>query len=288
MGLLFKRSAEIIAGDIKISTGIETSGKNTLKIQFKVEKSLTKNANSCEVKIFNLSEKSRARIDELSEDVAVSVKAGYQKDLNQIFLGERGIARSINNIGNAEWITTITLGDAATKIRKQRSKISLAGNTEVTSALDQLILDIELNSGNVIDQLKKAATGENSSFKNGFAFSGKTMDGIDAVLKKLNLQISVQDGVLQALGPKQTNFSQELAPVYTPSTGLIGAPESGDEGNIRIRVLLDGKIKPGDRFIVESKKFKARSPFKALSVIHTGDTYGQAWWTDIEGLPLEQ
>lgn len=291
MGQLFQRSASIIVGDIKINTGIDFGGKRTLRVQFVVKKSLTKNANSCEIKIYNLNQDSRGKLDELSEDVPASVSAGYAKGLNEIFVGDRGIVSSYNNSMNAEWITYVTLGDAATKIRKKRSKVTEIGRTEITSVIQKMIDDIDLAPGNVVEKIKEKLTGENAFFNNGYSFSGKSMDGISEIAAKAGLQVSVQNGVLQALGTSDTNFGQSEAQVFTPESGLVGSPETGDEGYISIKVLLNGEIKPGDLYFLQSAtatKFQKKSPFKAVSVSHTGDTYGLNWYTEIEGLPLEQ
>lgn len=95
-------------------------------------------------------------------------------------------------------------------------------------------------------------------------------------------------------------------------SGLIGMPESTEEG-VRFRCLLDPKLQPGQRCKIDNKsvnqtlqqnpagpavpfnRYKgtqffadaaADGLYRMFVVEHSGDTRGQAWYSDVVGLAL--
>jgi hypothetical protein len=104
----------------------------------------------------------------------------------------------------------------------------------------------------------------------------------DKYVSTAGYQWSIQDGVLQVLAPSETTL--ETVYVLNSSSGMIGSPEKGEDGTIKGVSLLQGDIRPGRRIQFDSKMVKGT--FKTERVIHTGDTWGQNWYTELEAKPI--
>lgn len=94
--------------------------------------------------------------------------------------------------------------------------------------------------------------------------------------------------------------------VLTPTTGLVGTPQYGDDG-IHIKMLLDARVKLEtliriDNEIIrrqllnlnlggqnnaqtpQAQQFDQDGEYVVIAVSHTGDTWGDDWFTDVVGL----
>jgi len=71
-------------------------------------------------------------------------------------------------------------------------------------------------------------------------------------------------------------------------TGMVGTPTITDEG-IRVRTLLDHRIRVDGKFSVESEYYTEVSGtvYQVVSVEHHGDNRVGGWYTDVEGRPVE-
>jgi hypothetical protein len=69
-----------------------------------------------------------------------------------------------------------------------------------------------------------------------------------------------------------------------PKTGLIGSPQLGeidklDTGRLEVKCLLRGELKPQGFIQIESES--ANGLYVVEKLIHTGDTYGQEWYSQV-------
>ena len=97
---------------------------------------------------------------------------------------------------------------------------------------------------------------------------------------------SIQDRQIILLGPTETlgSVAYKLQSVGGKSTGLIGSPEAGEDGFIRLRCLLQPSLLPGRRISVTSREIDGE--FRIEKVTFSGDTWGNQWICSIEAKPL--
>jgi hypothetical protein len=92
---------------------------------------------------------------------------------------------------------------------------------------------------------------------------------------------SVEDGALTVTLPGQA--APGNAPVISEQTGMIGVPRRNKAG-IEVKTVFLSAARPGIPFVVRSK-FQG-GDFKAVKVIHTVDSDGEVWETDLTGTKL--
>jgi len=251
-----------------------------LRVQFSVEKNLSKEPNTCEVNIFNFAEATRA----LSQrnPLHVRVEAGYDGDPKRLFAGDVRFARSIRNGPN--WITELQLGDGSRAFRRARSNKSFGRGVKSRQVIKQLIVDMGLTAPvnlNLLDEL-------DNTYSAGLAVEGPTQRELTRLLSPYGLQWSIQDGRFQVLRERDVRFDNPV--LVSQDTGMIGSPEFGSPAKkgkppiLHIRMLLFPAMTPGQRITVNAKN--ASGTFKVTRVLHTGDTHAEDWQTAMEAVQV--
>jgi hypothetical protein len=298
----FNRNIELIVGDTSVQTG-ETERRGTrmnsetgilstlpcLNISFNVKKFLKQSkegSNSCSVDVYNLSEQTRNKFR--SEDNFMQLKVGYGDTNEVIYCGY------IDFIGTKfpapDTITTLeahNLTAAETDISLSY-KENTGAKSILNSVVDQIGIPIHSDGGlsNILD----------SSFTQGFTFSGKASDALDKLTEKLDVDWSIQNNVVRFSSRK--NPPKKSAILITPETGLIGSPEPKYEvdkvkktktnpnpspiSGWVVNMLLRPSVEPGDLISVESAVIAPNSFFKVLTVEHSGEYMGTNWNTRVE------
>jgi hypothetical protein len=265
--------------DRRVSIQIETIVITGLRVQFKVEKTDKPEPNTLDLAVYNLSETTRRSIQKAG--VKVIVEAGYAGTIQQIYSGD---ARYVNSVRqNADWVTKIQCGDGEKHYSTARTNESFAPGTKMQDVAQKLIKDMKLGAGNVLAKLKSGNVKDAvSEFMNGLTVSGKSSTEFDKMMKAAGLTWSIQDGELQVTEPGAA--TDESIVVLSSSTGLIGSPEVGEKGIIKVKSLLQPGIKPARRIDIQSESIKGL--FRPEKVMHTGDTHGPEWYTESEVKPL--
>jgi hypothetical protein len=266
---LWRRKSELTVGTTRI-TG--------LRISFRCKSDLQAEPNTAEVRVWNLSPETRSKMQE--RPIAMLLMAGYEEGMGQVFLGE---VRDVSHRKeSADLITTILSGDGDGALRS-RINLSLAAGARVGDALEAIANKLGVGTGGALDKLRKGdIRGGLKEFVNGTVLSGSGWKELDRLIKSTGLEASIQGGQLQVL--ERGKATQDDAVLLTPQTGLIGSPEAGQDGEVRLRSLLQPGIYPGRKIKIES--FGVKGLFRAQSVEHAGDTHGSDWYTEIEARPL--
>lgn len=253
-----------------------------LRVQFKVEKNLRKEPNTAEVKITNLSPRSRVNFQQLG--VAFVLQAGYETTLSTVFVGDVRIANSAQE--GPDWITTLQAGDGERAYAHPRVNDSFRAGTDKIAVVKKIAGAFGLDVGNLDKQISKYLGGQRH--ETGYVARGRASSELDRALRAAGLDYSIQDGKLQVLKPGEA--TTELAVEVTPESGLIGSPQmcsptkKGKKATIKFRSLLQPSVKPGGRVVVGSAAY--RGTVLVEQVTHAGDTRGQDWYSDVEGTPV--
>jgi len=266
----FIRALEVQLGTIKFQD---------LDAQFSVVRTTSKAPNTCELKVFNLNPDHRAELAALS-DVFVSIEAGYAGEVSEIFKGDLREATSERD--GADWITTISGGDGLKAIRRARINKSFAKGTKTGKVIQEIVKELGIDPGNLNEALlfDPEFEGAGSEYLNGTTLSGLASTELDAILKSVGKEWSIQSNTLQILDRAKPleGFVFKL----TPTTGLIGSPTIGSDGVVNARALLNGQILPGRKVQIESENIPG-SFVRVDRAEFTGDTSGADWYVDLEG-----
>lgn len=251
-----------------------------LRCAFKVERTLKRAPNKVELTVYNLSPEHRKALQK--QHLPVAIVAGYVNNVHQIFAGDLVYAKSVKT--GPDWITTLQAGDGSKRMKLGRINKSLKGPATLGDSLNAIADELGLGKGNLADVISSGSLRSAfSGYKQGVSFSGKADDALDRVLKPMGYDWSVQDGQLQILAPDKARATQ--AYVLTPTSGMIGSPEVGDDGSLKVRAFLIPQLTPGQPVKIQSRDFN--SFFRIDKTTFIGDTTTNDWFADLELTPIK-
>lgn len=281
MTVLFDRRCKVLIGqppkpDVYTLQTVNRLEIDGLRTGFKVIKDSQPQPNSIEISIYNLSPANRTACE--VKGCRVLLLAGYGDEIAQIASADIRTAQSVKT--GVDWITKIEAGDGERAVKFARVNDSWAPGTPVSAVIGKTVKALMLDPGNALSKARQIS----AEFTSGYVQNARASDELTSLLKPHGLDWSIQDGRIEVLG-KDEALTEE-APLLSPSTGLIGAPEmgtpakSGQRTVLKVRSLLQPRIRPGQRF--ELRSASRSGVFVARKVTHSGDTFGNDWYTDIE------
>jgi len=258
-----------------------------LKMVFRIQRFHGDAHHTMELDIYNLG-KIKSENNYLEIGTVITLEAGY-KDFNGVlFIGK------INNTNEyregVDFITRIYCNDG----RDYNSKMISFGWTR-SIALNDVLSDIASTAGILIVK--------NNIKINNISGGYTVHDTFDNIMNTLsesyNFNWYIINGDLFLYDSEKGNDEKELFEV-SAGTGLIETPVLLTKGGISVKMLMEPSINNGDLFDVKSKgltltqqalEYSNKFSFglgrqKVLSMAHTGDTHGDAWYTELIGLRL--
>lgn len=253
------------------------AGRNLagLDCTFRIERSLQRAQNTAEIQVMNLSKDSRRFLQSQEKGVRVLLKAGYQTqvdDLPQLFYGDLRYVISRRN--GPDWVTEVTSGDSDAQ-KKGQVSFSLGPGSSFKTAVERIVKEMKGGAGNLKDALKGAP---DKKYGDGTTVHGPGDDELARILQQHDLEHSWQDGAVQIL--PSGGALRATAVVISEATGMIGSPDLGTKGTVKVRTLLSPDIYPGRTVHVQAENLDMFAV--ANKVVHSGDTAGQDWFTDLE------
>lgn len=247
------------------------------RVAFRVVKTLGTEVNTSDVRIYGLSQDTRQRI--LSEGEVVQIEAGYA--IGTEVLGIADITRAVVLRQPPDIITLLECGDGVRALRDRKVSLSFEAGATVQRVLDRIAQELALG---------QRATGVqvDGVYQEGVSFSGTAKEALNRVTQRAGVTWSIQDGTLQILGSVAPAPGRGV--LLTPETGLLASPERLDDVGLktdrerttgwRVRSLLNPKIRPGERLVIESAEVQGE--YRIDTVEHAGDTRGNDWFTEAE------
>lgn len=270
MGEQFGRVARATVGDVVMEG---------FRIQFRVEKTSDAAPNTIDFSISNLAAATRERLQQAN--VPVIFEAGYLDQTEVLFKGDCRYISSSHQ--ETDWVTRVQSGDGENAFAGSRVNESFAANTDVRDVAKKAMEAMKLEMRDAAIAVKNGDwKGAQEKLWHGCTASGKAANILSDVLGSGGMSWSIQDGVLQVLSRGKTTGDKAI--VLGPTTGLIGSPELGEKGYVKLRSLLNGGLKPGRRLVLNSAAFQGA--FRIEKVLHVGDTHGAEWYSDVEAFPL--
>jgi hypothetical protein len=284
MTTLFDRHCELYVGvppreDVFAIQTVERLRIAGLRVTFKVVRDASPEPNNLELAVYNLSEASRSRFE--AKGSRVAIVAGYRGQLSQLGSGDVRFAQSMKQ--GSDWITKVEAGDGERALAHARVSESWRPGTPVSAVVAKAVRALQLDPGNALKKAQEIA----GEFSSGYAQYGTVTRELSTLLEPRGYTWSVQDGRIEIL--RAAEALPETAPLISPDTGLIGTPEMGTSTKpgakplLKLRTLLQPRLRPKQRFELQSRS--RSGVFIAEKVTHTGDTFGNDWYTDIEAKP---
>jgi hypothetical protein len=277
MGRLFERRAILTVGKgsgeaIRIDNRA-TNG--ALDFSFNVTRTLKKDPNKAEIRIFNLNQTTRSRITSLKR-IPVELEAGYDDDPTLIFRGNLREARTERN--GPDIITIVSGEDGGDKARTARINRSFGRGAAFRDVVEKIAADLGLGLGNISKISADSMRGVSNKFAGGVSFQGNAGEELERILASANLEYSIQDGNLQILelGKPLPGVTKKL----TPETGVIGSPTRGTDGLVTVEIMMVEDLFPGRLVPIETQEVEGN--FKIETANYIGDTAGPQWGMKIE------
>lgn len=250
-----------------------------LPVKFNVQKTLKPEPNKLDLSVINLSSDTRARLK--VADAYVVVEAGYEGSTGIVFAGT---ARRVSDYrdGN-EWILKVEAGDGEKNIRQARFSGSFSPGAKMSDVLGELAKSLGVSADRAVERLKKSDyKGAFNEFANGFSFAGPSYAELEKQLRHAGLTPSIQDGELQILANNET--TQHSALVISPTSGLIGSPQTKADGVVAFKTLMQTSLAPGRKVVLDSASKKGT--YRIESITYTADSHGGDWSCECEGKPI--
>lgn len=299
----FQRACRVSVGTVEATD---------LRVTFKVKKSMAREPNTCELEVYNLSQFSRASLQE--KHLEVKVEAAYGSISSSVSVIDpktgrayedrhaivfQGQVRTIDHVRDGpNWVTKVYAGDGDLFWKYAQVTGGWEGNVKVATILDELLSAAE-KQGIPIDtkDARRRVQTFFGAYENGWAYKGKTRDALTSVLTGLTpkQEWSVQDGrmAITTEGEPTSDIVVDLA----PDSGLIGWPEgligaqrydalrSKDKKLrhratfIKAKCLLNPTLRAGALVRLMSKSHPGLYRIEELQ--HSGDTHGQDWHSEL-------
>jgi hypothetical protein len=259
--------------------------------------------NSCDLRIFNLSENTKNKISG-KEFTQISIKAGYPGNFGLIFKGSIKQTRK-GRVDQKDSYVDITAADADEAYHYATISQSIPAGTN-PGGIAQAILNAMKAHG--VTQGYQPTFPQNGCAR-GEVLYGMARDEAQDFAWDQDCKWSIQDGALTFI--PFTSYIPGQVPVISPSTGLIGVPEQTQQG-LSIRVLLNPNIKIGQVIKLDSKninqfrlgldldsrvtnpqlvksagKINADGLYYVMVANHVGDSRGNDWYTDLTCLAVD-
>lgn len=274
MARLFKRAAALTVGTLRFTA---------LDFSFTVTKSLDREPNTAEVKIFGLSESSRQSVEQ-AEDQRVRLEAGYEIGDGTSVIFEGNLRKGSSTRTGPDVITTVEAGDGERAYRGARVNRSFGPGTSLRAVIEALGDALGVGTGNLPETASGADfEGLGDTFEEGVVISGAAREELSGLLDSAGIEWSVQNGNLQLLSRRRALDATAIR--LSAQTGLIESPSIDSEGVMNAKALLISEIFPGRK--VEIVSDFVSGFYRVTKATYVGDTAGTDWFVNIEGRVAE-
>lgn len=250
-----------------------------MRVKFAVKRNLTKEPNTCEITIYNLSENTRADVEK--KPATVTLLAGYDGVARLVFTGD--LRQAWSERKGTEWETYIRVGDGARAYAHARISRSYRPPIQVRKVLEDAASSMGLDLPPEVEQSVELR----QAIATGISLHGPTRDVLTRLLARYGYGWSVQNGALQIVRDGDTRGEAFL---INSDTGLKGSPsrETSDKALQRLEINFESalypELFPSGLAKLESDAFNGT--FRMLDVSHDGDTHGDEWTTAVTARSL--
>lgn len=275
---------------------------NQFKIEFAVRRGDFQTPNSCDVRIYNLSDKTANLIGQ-KEFTQLSISAGYEGNFAIIFQGTIKQFR-LGRINQLDSYVDITAADGDEAYNFAPILTSIPAGSNQDTLADILLTAMQ---GFGVTKGYLPTLPENALIR-GRVMYGLCRDEYRNFAWTNNCKWSLQDSKVNLI-PYTSYIAGATVPVISVSTGLIGVPEQTQQG-INIRTLLNPTYKIGQLVQLTGGvntfrrsldlpsqtsniatalqvQTSADGLYYVMIANHKGDTRGNDWYTEMVCLSVD-
>lgn len=270
------RTWRVTVGTLRVS--------EPMRVAFEIERSVRPTPGKAVVRIWNLARDHQAQIEQAAGGQVV-IEAGHRsaRGLVQLFRGElvraRGGDQALRSTRDGlDVVTRIEARDGGRAYQGARISQSFEPGVSVATVLRACADSLGVGEGNLRDALAAQLEAGGDRYPEGTILSGQAAHELTRILDGLGMRWSVQHGALQVLRVGRAMPAQAVR--LTPGTGLVGSPEVGTRGRVKVRALLSADIAPGRPVVLESER--ARGRYVVRAVKYSGDSHAQDAYVDAE------
>lgn len=269
--------------DRRCTVTVDTLELPGFDVEFEVTKTLKPEPNTCELRVYNLSEDHIAQLEELrpreklaTRGIPCRIEAGYASGTSLIWLGDLRTVETVYESPN--WVTRVASGDGEKGWQNARQHVSYGPRTPLDTALRAMVRALGIGEGNLskfVARLKQAGV---ANFPHGTVISGATSREMRDFARSAGLEFSIQDGALQL-----TDVGRALdleAILLSPSTGLVGSPSVDSQGVLSCECLMIPGVVPGRLVVMDATRVKGN--YRITRATWKGSTGGDDWGISIE------
>jgi len=239
-----------------------------IKIGFSVSKSISSQANSAEIRIWNLAESSRNAIGKELDQI--TLEAGYMPptggdNVGIIFKGQ--IRDPKHTREGPDIITTLTCGDGDAAFRRARISKTFPAGTKVEDVVEGVFQELEKDG---VSRGEWRFPDDLQPYRRPYSMCGSCKRELDTIGRGKGFYWSVQNGAMEVI--PADGFVGGMV-LITPQTGMIDVPTITDNG-IEVSCLLNPEIRPGRRVRVESQVLEMNAEggvYRVADVTFSGD-----------------
>lgn len=285
---------------------------SSLRFSFSIRRGDIETPNSADVRVYNPAPATVAALlarGSSLEFTQIAIQAGYEGSFGLIFQGTIKQVR-YGRENQTDTYLDITAADGDSAYNYSTIALSLAaGQTQPANAVQAVIGNMAaLKNGAVGTGYVPPNLGGNA-LPRGKVLYGMSKDEMRKIAVNSGCSWSIQDG--QIVLVPLNGYLPGTVPVVNRMTGMIGLPEVTQNG-ITIKTLLNPNLKIGqavklDNASVQQMRFGLSASdvganslatdfgarinrdglYYVMQGNHTGDTRGQAWYTDLLCLAID-
>jgi hypothetical protein len=253
-----------------------------LRVSFSIQKNLAIQTNPGVIRIWNLSQDHRNLIKDFGDEV--TIYAGYERGAGEQLLYRGDTTAVSHTFDLPDIVTTLECGDGERYVNQKHFSLSFEAGTKVEDVIRSIAGKMGIN-------IAELSSTNNMVYELGFSFAGMLKEALSKATDYAGLQWSVQNNGLQII-PKTGTITQPSFKINS-ETGMVGIPQRftykrqdfyilGPAVGWKVTTLLNPLIIPGYKVDVSSRYLGWQGIFRVETVRHDGDTYGDAWQTNLE------
>lgn len=232
--------------------------------------------NRATIRVWNLSADTRASLE--YRPTYVRLEAGYDGTTRRLFEGDLLYCNSVRE--GVDWITELQVVEGMRAAKEARVNRSYKGGVSARTAVKEIAKAMGLQPPRN-DEMTALVT----QYVNGLSLYGNAATELTRILAPHGISWSIQDGRLIFLRDSDVRPGQYVE--VKQDGGLVGSPSFGTPEKpgrrpvLTATSLLNPGIVPGGRVKVTS--LTANGIFRVERVTHSGDSFGDEWFTTFEG-----
>jgi len=228
-----------------------------LTIEFDLPFSDSPSANVGNVKIYNLSDETVAK---MSRDAPVVVQAGYEGDVGTVAIGT--IEEVTTKWQGVDKVTTLLVGDGTAQWLTARVNKTWREGVKASEVARDIIGLLGLSVGRI-------ELPEDVVYPSGCTFSTGAKTALEVLAEDCGAKLHVTRQAVYLLPPEAT---ERVGVLWTAETGLLDSPEPSSQrpGAFRVRALLQHLVTTDS--MVEIRSRTASGNFRVVEGRHRSST----------------